>query len=493
MSLRRRLMLFVLLSLVALGASLSAVFQLRSRGAQARERQAYEQGSQVLRTLAARVGDAFTRDAFDRLNHTQAADLRSFQASLIAPLVEASIGFCAPDGNLLSVETVAPMAFGPNPDLELAREFKVHQFPRLLPLDRRIVERACRNAPARGFGRDRFAAPNDLLFVSTHRFHPSLGAFALVRMPNRDQAERGWGWQANVVLLCACTLLLAWLTIDALIALRRSTSQVEDALVRLSRDLRSDVATPRIAELARIATALRTMASDLAGTRERERSLEGKLAHQQRLAGLGRVVAGVAHEVRNPLAAMKLKLDLMARRDLDVRARRDVETCLMEIARLNRTVSTLLLVSRPDEVERAVCDVGAVVSERAEAGRSIAADRGVQVEVIGDGCALANREYLVLIVDNLLRNAIEASPKGGRVTLTFQQTSRELELSISDGGSGVPPENVERLFEPFFTLKPEGTGLGLFLSRSLAEAQRGNLSYARRAERTYFSLTLEVP
>jgi signal transduction histidine kinase len=470
---------------------LGAVFELRARGGQARERLAFEQGAKVVDALAGRVGQLFTREALEQLGPAEATSLRGFQASLITPLVDASAGFCVPDGDLLAVETVAPTAFAPTEDAELAREFRLRAAARLLPLDRRIVQRACNNLSARQFRHDRFAAPNDLLFVSARRLNPSLGVFALVRMPNRDHAERGWTWQANVVLLCACALLLAWLTIDALIALRRSTSQVESSLARLSHDLRADIASPRIAELAQIAAALRMMAADLATTRERERSLEGRLAHEQRLAGLGRVVAGVAHEIRNPLAAMKLNLDLMARRDLEPRTRREIGTCLMEVARLERVVSTLLLVSRREQVERATCDLGALIRERAEASRPAAWKRGVRIEVQGEGGALGHREYLVHIVDNLLRNAVEASPDGGRVCLALRHCGRELELSICDAGAGVPSEHVERLFEPFFTLKPDGTGLGLFLSRSLAEAQRGTVSYAREAARSYFKLTLE--
>lgn len=485
-------MLVVILAVLALAASLSAVWMLRERNFQAREAQAFEQGERVVDTLSKRIGSGFTSAALAALTAEQLAALREFESSLITPLDDASTGFCLPGGELAQVATVAAFAF--EPDFAKGKHPREAQPPgaHLLPLDREIIEDTCAALRGSELGRKRSVAPNDVLFITARKVSPDLAVFALVRTPNRANDELGWGWRATVALLCAFTLLLVIVTMHLLAALRRSTRQVEESLSRLRHDLRAPVETPRVAELARIADALRSMASDLATTRERERGLESRLAHEQRLSGLGRVVAGVAHEIRNPLAGMKLKLDLLVRRDLDARARQDIEVCLVEIARLDRIVSSLLLVSRREPVQRESCDLGALVRERADGARPLAAEQEVRLEVGGAALACAHREHTVRILDNLIRNAIEASPAGGTVSLRVEAAATEgaVVVRVVDEGEGVPAEHIERLFEPFFTSKPEGTGLGLFLSRSLAEQQGGSVSYIRDGKKTSFQLTL---
>jgi signal transduction histidine kinase len=106
-----------------------------------------------------------------------------------------------------------------------------------------------------------------------------------------------------------------------------------------------------------------------------------------------------------------------------------------------------------------------------------------------------NVDTLARVVDNLLRNAIEASPRGGTVRVRIEADDREARLHVEDDGPGLPPDREHQLFEPFFTLKPDGTGLGLFLSRVLVVAQGGRLGYTRAVATTIFtaSLPLETP
>ena len=232
------------------------------------------------------------------------------------------------------------------------------------------------------------------------------------------------------------------------------------------------------------------MASHLADAHDRERALERRLGHEQRLAGLGRVVAGVAHEVRNPLTGIKLKLDTMARRRLDDRSARDVAICLQEIARLDRVVSALLVVSRKAPTEFVTIDLAELVDERLIQAEALALAREVRLTREGEATAFAHRESLSRVVDNLVRNAVEASPIGAEVRVTLTDAASEARLDVVDHGGGIPEARLPELFEPFFTLKPEGTGLGLFLSHSLLEVQGGHLAYARDDGVTRFTVTL---
>jgi PTS system glucose-specific IIC component len=249
------------------------------------------------------------------------------------------------------------------------------------------------------------------------------------------------------------------------------------------------------ADLVRLAKDHDAVHEDLAQTRDRARSLARDLEHGQRLAGLGRVVAGVAHEVRNPITGIKLTLDALLRRGLDERTSRDVKICLEEIARLDRVVGSLLLVSRPSSAApepKAALELARLVDERLRHAQPSAWSRKVDLRRQGTALAPCNADTITRVVDNLVRNAIEASPEGGSVNVRLEVDPREARIVVEDQGSGVPAAREHELFEPFFSLKPDGTGLGLFLSRALVVAQGGQLTYQHRASSTVFTVALPL-
>jgi signal transduction histidine kinase len=135
-------------------------------------------------------------------------------------------------------------------------------------------------------------------------------------------------------------------------------------------------------------------------------------------------------------------------------------------------------------------DAAGLVDERIEVAKALAAQRGVRILRDGKCSITANRDAMTRIIDNLLRNGIEASPEGGVVRVELRNIDTQLCMRVVDGGAGVLSDRLSELFEPFFTLKPEGTGLGLFVSRSLLEAQGGTLTYDRREGLTCFCATM---
>lgn len=283
-------------------------------------------------------------------------------------------------------------------------------------------------------------------------------------------------WKIGTTVLALATIALALVSLDAVAALRRGAADLDRSLDALGGDLNADIAKPRAEELARIADGLRKLATKLAEAQSRERSLSESLAHEQRLAGLGRVAAGVAHEVRNPLAGMKLRLDLMkSAPELTTELREDVDACLGEIDRLDRLVRTILGAARRDP--------------NITAGVSIAEAIGTRAIVTGDATIETDKDLLIQIVDNLVRNAHEANDDVRVVVSTEKDRAT---IDVIDRGVGVPPEKLAELFEPFFTTKDKGTGLGLFISRSLAHALRGTLDYRREGDETHFVLSLPV-
>jgi signal transduction histidine kinase len=298
-------------------------------------------------------------------------------------------------------------------------------------------------------------------------------------------------WRWTIVALFVATALLVTVTLGATLSFRRSATQLNATLTTLAKDLATPVPRPRVAELAGIADGIRAMAADLLASREATERLGRELAQQERLAALGRVAAGVAHEVRNPLASIKLRLDLTATTStLPEPARKAVASASDEIARLDRLVSDLLLVAGNKIGPRHRVDVAALVQARAEALGPWATARGVSLRVGGEGEAEADSESVARALDNLLRNAVEASPAGAAVAVTVTGVEGRVEVAVADRGRGVEPARVGELFEPFFTTKAEGTGLGLAISRAIARAHGGELTYVRRDQVTRFCLSL---
>lgn len=489
-SLRRRFVFVALLAVLALGLAVVAALRVRADGAAARERAAFGDADALVDYVDSTSGDEAT--------------VRRALAARLAPSVDASAGRCTKSGEFTLVETVAPTALhdpppGPPPGHgpvgqgppSAQGRFETDR-PHMLPLDEDVVVRACRNA-ASEVRHVRFTAPNDMLFVATRESRDGV-AFALVRMPNRarDRDSRTFlGILVGTGVLVAVLLAVA---LDTLHALRQGSASLASSFEALRRDLRAEVPTPRAHELARISEGLSALAKDLAESRDREKRLEHELGHEERLIGLGRVVAGVAHEVRNPLTGMKLVLDGLARRNLDERSKRDVRTCLNEVERLDSVVKALLLVAKKEPVSKARVDLGVLAESRAGLLRPFAESVGVVLDVSGGGRVDVNAEDIGRALENLMRNAVEASPRGSRVEVVVESSPAGTTVSIRDWGPGIDEEVEARLFEPFFTCKAEGTGLGLVLSRATARAHGGDLRFERRPDGSCFVLSLpEVP
>ena len=229
---------------------------------------------------------------------------------------------------------------------------------------------------------------------------------------------------------------------------------------------------------------------------ERER-LQAELRRSERLAALGKLLAGVAHEVRNPLAGIRSTAQLWQRGVVGL----DEESLgglVHEVDRLEEIVSRLLQFSRADAQELAPGDLNSVLAEAGRLAASLAEPCGVRVEIELDpnlpAVAMAG-PALLQVFRNLTSNAIQAMPKGGTLRLaTRSDLNRSaVTASVADSGPGLLPEAIGHLFEPFFTTKPEGTGLGLAIAREIVLAHRGEVGASNCAEGTGAVFTVTLP
>jgi len=229
---------------------------------------------------------------------------------------------------------------------------------------------------------------------------------------------------------------------------------------------------------------------------ERDR-LQTDLRRSERLAALGKLLAGVAHEVRNPLAGIRSTAQLWQRGVVGL----DDDSLgglVHEVDRLEEIVSRLLQFSRADAQDLAPGDLNQVLAEAARLAAGPAEAKSVRVEVELDAklppVAMA-RPALLQVFRNLTTNAVQAMAPGGTLCLTTRQdlSRRAILASVTDTGPGLAPEALSHLFEPFFTTKAEGAGLGLAIAREIALAHRGELRAANRADGTGAVFTLALP
>jgi two-component system, NtrC family, sensor histidine kinase HydH len=223
---------------------------------------------------------------------------------------------------------------------------------------------------------------------------------------------------------------------------------------------------------------------NLAWTLRRERARREKLSDDLRrsehLASLGRLLAGVAHEVRNPLAGIRSTVQLWQRLPEQTRTPQSLDAVIGAVDRLNGLVGRLLYFARTGCDAPQPVDVNAVVRETLELMRAQAAGQGVHMEAdLDEGLppVAGSQPALQQVVLNLATNALQAMPKGGRLDMQTRTVDdpRGVELRVTDTGPGVPPEARPHLFEPFFTTRPEGTGLGLALCREIVRQHGGEI------------------
>jgi signal transduction histidine kinase len=299
-------------------------------------------------------------------------------------------------------------------------------------------------------------------------------------------------WRILVVALAFSALLLVASAAASLLSVKRAVAALQASLAALGDDLSAPVPRSKIGELDDIAVGVAQLARRLDESRRIPERMSRDLARQERLAALGRVVAGVAHEVRNPLASIKLRLDLAAGPEVAIPppARSAVEHTKTEIARLDRLVADLLIVAGRTLGTRIPIDVGLLVQARAEAMSQWAGLWRVSIAASGSGGAVCDADALARAIDNVLRNAVEASPAGEAVQATVDVEAGSVRVRITDHGPGVPDGRAGEVFEPFFTTKPDGTGLGLAISQAIARAHGGDLTYARESGATRLELTV---
>lgn len=228
------------------------------------------------------------------------------------------------------------------------------------------------------------------------------------------------------------------------------------------------------------------------------------IERQEKLASLGVFATGIAHEIRNPLTAIKVRLfSLKASHRPGTSDHEDLEVIENEIDRLERIVRDFLQFARPAEPDLQKISAGKLLRDAADLLSSDLKNRSVTLNLDLDTeatvCADADKMKQVLI--NFIQNAADSMENGGTITLRVRPDKEHLKgrsvpavvLDIADTGSGIPPDVQKRLFDPFFTTRENGTGLGLCIAARIVEKHGGVIRYQTQPNRgTTFSIVLPL-
>jgi two-component system sensor histidine kinase HydH len=238
-------------------------------------------------------------------------------------------------------------------------------------------------------------------------------------------------------------------------------------------------------------------ADQLAESNRNLQLTQASLRRTERLAALGQLTAGLAHELRNPLGTIKASAELLSRRL--TRENREVLEELSgyigsEVDRTNLLVSRFLDFARPLELHPAKDDVRKAIEQAVLQVKARAEDRDVHIDVnhLPAGVEFSfDVDLLSVAILNLLQNAVDASPPGATVTLTAENCGAQVRIGITDHGTGIAPEHLESIFNPFFTTKSTGTGLGLPLVAKIVDEHRGRVSvHSKPGAETTFEILL---
>jgi PAS domain S-box-containing protein len=227
--------------------------------------------------------------------------------------------------------------------------------------------------------------------------------------------------------------------------------------------------------------------------------LEKNLFHQEKMASIGQLAAGVAHEINNPLTTI-LTTAMLIQEDMkeDEPNYEELRTIVNETLRCRKIVTSLLTFARQSRPTKAPQDVNDIVRETVALTRKQAAFKDVEFEINLSGdlpSALLDKDQIQQSFINLALNAIEASGPGGKIRFTTLALpdKKSVEVTVSDTGTGIPESELDHVFDPFFTTKDSGTGLGLAITHGIIQRHGGSIEVeSREGQGTTFRIRLPV-
>jgi signal transduction histidine kinase len=231
---------------------------------------------------------------------------------------------------------------------------------------------------------------------------------------------------------------------------------------------------------------------------ESMRKIEGEIEVSRRLANIGKLTSGVAHEVKNPINSIVVHLEILRNKlnQTDADTQRHMDVIGSEISRLDRVVQTLVDFTRPVELKLAEVDLRTLVQQVAFVARPDCERHGVHVVTeIGEEplAAKVDSDLLKQALLNIVINGAQAMENGGTLTLRARRNTTEAQIEIQDTGEGIPPAIRDKIFNLYFTTKKTGSGIGLAMTYRIMQLHNGSIHFdTRSGEGTTFYLILPL-
>lgn len=244
-------------------------------------------------------------------------------------------------------------------------------------------------------------------------------------------------------------------------------------------------------EIGQLAGALSRLQQELAEERDRR-------AQSEKMAALGRIATSLAHEVKNPAAAIRMHTDLLLTEPgSDTQENSSLSLIREEVDQITDLVNQWLYVSKSEPPASRPHDLTALLHRVAKRMRGLLEDRGVELKIESDGgvplVIQADAPRIEQVFRNLIQNAIDAMPQGGEVLVRLQGDAKQVHVKLLDSGSGFSAEALVRFSEPFFSDKEGGMGIGLHLTSEVVRAHGGEISVANRGDSPGAVVTLSFP
>jgi len=319
----------------------------------------------------------------------------------------------------------------------------------------------------------------------------------------------------NGALVAASGALLLALVVGALAAgaIARPVRSLSHVAERLAEgDFRAPLTESAIEEVAAVSQTFAVMRNNLerrlteleeanqllADQQAHLQALQSELIQRDRLAESGRLVAELAHEIRNPVASLRNCLEVLDRRVAEEpEAREFTRLAIEELLRMHRLAEQLLDLNRPLDIEATSCDANVVMRQVAALMQvgSQAERWPIEVDLEESGRSAIGPDALKQVIINLVQNAQEAMPEGGPIELRSAASDGWIRLEVTDRGPGIPDDVLPRVFDAFFTTKGEvsGAGFGLFVAEGIVRRHGGRIRAANRTDGAGARFVIEVP
>ena len=282
--------------------------------------------------------------------------------------------------------------------------------------------------------------------------------------------------------------------------INRPISRLKDMMVKVQKgNLHTQLSVKKHDEIGNLTESFNLMVKNLEEANKKIEELFSKQMEKAgHLASIGELAAGLAHEIKNPIAGMKGALEIINQKADPSDPNREIFTeMLLQIDKINKIIHDLLSYARPKEMKKVAVDPNEAINNAIKFARTQISDKEIDIQFksLSNGTlALIDADKIQEVMLNLMVNSISAIHSKGRISIELHEKSqKELEILFSDDGMGIKEEHLSQIFNPFFTTKSRGTGLGLSICKKIIEAHNGSIEVSSKPkEGTTFSIRLPV-